>query len=298
MIFLYMLYFLCLKKLYHFFEDYVNSIKTKTNIEIVLETEFSMSQRMKDIIEKDPNYIFVLLTVRNMNIYKMEWFNKNRIFILNTEQLTRKSEIKKIEYYIQNGYKTIDYSSENIEFCNESLYLPYQVNPDEIFDYKKDFDVCYIGNPWGIYRINKIQELKRSIGINVIGEQTDPKLLKHWGNKWGKERDEIAFKHKILVNIHHDKDFIINEQMRINRCIFNKVIVISETGRNDDNLFLKDYIIFVKYEDIEEKVKEVLENYDMYYEKIYGNFKISDIDNHYTEHLKIAISKMKKEKTD
>ena len=233
-----------------------------------------------------------------MNIYKMEWFNKNRIFILNTEQLTRKSEIKKIEYYIQNGYKTIDYSSENIELCNESLYLPYQVNPDEIFDYKKDFDVCYIGHPWGNYRINKIQELKRSIGINVIGEQTDPKLLKHWGNKWGKERDDIAFKHKILVNIHHDKDFIINEQMRINRCIFNKVIVISETGRNDDNLFLKDYIIFVKYEDIEEKVKEVLENYDMYYEKIYGNFKISDIDNHYTEHLKIAISKMKKEKTD
>ena len=192
MIFIYMLYFLCLKKLYHFFEDYVNSIKTKTNIEIVLETEFSMNQRMKDIIEKDPNYIFVILTVRNMNIYKMEWFNKNRIFILNTEQLTRKSEIKKIEYYIQNGYKTIDYSSENIEFCNESLYLPYQVNPNEIFDYKKDFDVCYIGHPWGNYRINKIQELKRSIGINVIGEQTDPKLLKHWGNKWGKERDEIV----------------------------------------------------------------------------------------------------------
>ena len=44
--------------------------------------------------------------------------------------------------------------------------------------------------------------------------------------------------------------------MRINRCVFNKVIVISETGRNDESLFLKDYIIFVKYEDIEEKVKK------------------------------------------
>jgi hypothetical protein len=228
----------------------------------------------------------------------MEWFNKNRIFILNTEQLTRNSELKKIERYVEMGYKTIDYSSENIEFCNGSLYLPYQVNPDEILNYNKEFDVCYIGHPWGNRRVDKLQELKKSVNINIIGEQTDTKLLKYWGNKWGKERDEIAFKYKILVNIHHDNDFFINEQMRINRCVFNKVIVISETGRNDESLFLKDYIIFVKYEDIEEKVKEVLENYDVYYEQIYGNFKLSDIDKHYRQHLELAISKMKKEKTD
>ena len=116
------------------------------------------------------------------------------------------SEIRKLEQYIQRGYKTIDYSNENIEFCNESLYLPYQVNPDEILDYKKELDVCYIGHPWGNYRVDKIQDLKKSVGINVIGEQTESRLLKHWGNKWGKERDEIAFKHKILVNIHHDKE--------------------------------------------------------------------------------------------
>lgn len=293
-----MLYFLCLKRLYLFFEDYVNSIKKKTEMEIITETEFSMSQKMTEIINKDPDYIFVLLTVRDMSIYRMEWFNKNRIFILNTEQLTRNSELKKIERYVEMGYKTIDYSSENIECCNGSLYLPYQVNPDEILNYNKEFDVCYIGHPWGNRRVDKLQELKKSVGINIIGEQTDTKLLKYWGNKWGKERDEIAFKYKILVNIHHDNDFFINEQMRINRCVFNKVIVISETGRNNESLFLKDYIIFVKYEDIEEKVKEVLENYDVYYEQIYGNFKLTDIDKHYTQHLELAISKMKKEKTD
>lgn len=156
-----MLYFLCLKRLYLFFEDYVNSVKTKTDIEVVTETEFSMSQKMTEIINKDPDYIFVLLTVRDMSIYRMEWFNKNRIFILNTEQLTRNSELKKIERYVEMGYKTIDYSSENIEFCNGSLYLPYQVNPDEILNYNKEFDVCYIGHPWGNRRVDKLQELKK-----------------------------------------------------------------------------------------------------------------------------------------
>ena len=101
-----MLYFLCLKRLYLFFEDYVNSIKTKTEIEVITETEFSMSLKMTEIINKDPDYIFVLLTVRDMSIYRMEWFNKNRIFILNTEQLTRNSELRKIERYVEMGYKT------------------------------------------------------------------------------------------------------------------------------------------------------------------------------------------------
>ena len=63
---------------------------------------------MTEIINKDPNYIFVLLTVRDMSIYRMECLT-NRIFILNTEQLTRKSELRKIERYVEMGYKTIDY---------------------------------------------------------------------------------------------------------------------------------------------------------------------------------------------
>ena len=50
-----MLYFLCLKRLYLFFEDYVNSIKTKTEIEVITETEFSMSLKMTEIINKDPD---------------------------------------------------------------------------------------------------------------------------------------------------------------------------------------------------------------------------------------------------
>ena len=149
------------KAIISFFEDYVNSIKTKTEIEVITETEFSMSLKMTEIINKDPDYIFVLLTVRDMSIYRMEWFNKNRIFILNTEQLTRNSELRKIERYVEMGYKIIDYSSENIEFCNGSLYLPYQVNPDEILNYNKEFDVCYIGHPWGNRRVDKLQEFKK-----------------------------------------------------------------------------------------------------------------------------------------
>ena len=135
-----MLYFLCLKRLYLFFEDYVNSIKIKTDIEVVTETEFSMSQKMTEIINKDPDYIFVLLTVRDMSIYRMEWFNKNRIFILNTEQLTRKSELKKIERYVEMGYKTIDYSKileSTATNITDRIHLYYILNNDILKDVDK-----------------------------------------------------------------------------------------------------------------------------------------------------------------
>ena len=88
--------------------------------------------------------------------------------------VNQKLGVKKNERYVEMGYKIIDYSSENIEFCNGSLYLPYQVNPDEILNYNKEFDVCYIGHPWGNRRVDKLQELKKSVAINIIGDKQIP----------------------------------------------------------------------------------------------------------------------------
>ena len=78
---------------------------------------------------------------------------------------------------------------------------------------------------------------------------------------------------------------MINEQIRINRCIFNKMIVISEKGLDDELLYLKDYIIFCEYDKLVDKTIEVLNNYDEYYQKIYGNFNLNEIDNYYEKKL-------------
>ena len=92
--------------------------------------------------------------------------------------------------------------------------------------------------------------------------------------------------------IQYEEDYTINEQIRINRCIFNKMIVISQTGRNDNLLYLKDYIIFCKYENIVEKTIEVLNNYKFYYDKIFNNFNLRKINTYYEKKLRKAFQEI------
>ena len=263
-----MLYICCTKRLYKYFEDYINSFVSKETIKLILTTDNLLFEFMKRVSEKDDDYKFILLTIPNMSIYNIGFFKHSRVYILNTEQLTKDNEIKKIQFYKDHGLKLIDYSQGNISISKDSLYLPYQVNHNEIKNYEKIYDACYVGTLFSKYRYNILKTLK----INILG-----------GKKplWGEERDNILFKHKILVNVHHDKNYNVCEEMRINRCIFNKMIVISENGIGDDNLYLKKYIIFEKYENIKERLDDVLNNYDSYYNKIFSDFDIEEVDNHY-----------------
>ena len=83
-----MIYICCLQKFYHFFEDYVNSIISKENFHIIIEDKSHMLHRLQEIYVMDKNYIFIVITTPLMNLYKLEYFDKKRIYILNTEQLT------------------------------------------------------------------------------------------------------------------------------------------------------------------------------------------------------------------
>ena len=280
-----MLYITCIQAYYIFFEDYINSFENKLNFNKVIYPKNTISKKLLEISEKDKDYVFIILTTRFMNNYNLHKFDSKKIFILNTEQLSNKTNLNNILNFTKRGFSIVDYSKENIIYNNDSFYLPYQVNKGEIYNFEKINDVCYIGHPFGNYRINLLNEIKKKIKIKIIGEQTDPMFKNMWGNKWGVERDNVAFRYKILVNIHHDKNFLINEQMRINRCIFNKVIVISENGINNDLLYLKKYIIFVKYENLLDKVLEVLDNYEYYYNKLYNDFNIDDINEYYIEEI-------------
>ena len=74
--------------------------------------------------------------------------------------------------------------------------------------------------------------------------------------------------HKILINIGYDPSYKIFESIRCDRCIFNKMIVISEQKENIDLYGLKDYMIFEDYNKIVDKAIEVLNNYEFYYKKL------------------------------
>ena len=68
------------------------------------------------------------------------------------------------------------------------------------------------------------------------------------------------------------------EQFRINRCIFNNMIVITEDSTYSNKLILKNYMIICKYEDIIDMVIKVLNNYEHYYSKLFNNINIEKLD--------------------
>ena len=164
--------------------------------------------------------------------------------ILNTEQLSKPSELKQL---LDLGiHRIIDYSLGNIQYLSShgivGRYLPYQVDRREIMDLPKTMDICFVGLFHGTYRKKIITALKRA-GKNVTVIN----------NLWGEARDKILFRHKILVNIHYNGSYNVLEQLRINRCILNKIIVISEQSSDDDMYYLKSHIISVEYGELVSK---------------------------------------------
>jgi hypothetical protein len=62
------------------------------------------------------------------------------------------------------------------------------------------------------------------------------------------------------------------EMIRIVNLITNKVIIISQSSVYNELLFLKDFIIVCNNDyQISDYISEVLNNYDYYFNKIYGN---------------------------
>lgn len=234
-------------------------------------------------ININDKYIFFGLHYVNYPI-----INKPNVYYINLEQLTINGKFSQYNMLdpllniIQknNEIKICDYSQANISILKNynfnSLYLPYQVNYDEIFNYEKiyNFAVCCSYNTRIQFIYNQIFE--KYDNCNSIGKPI----------KWGTERDNILFKTKVLANIHHrEYDYNILEEIRITRCILNKVIVISEYSLEYENYPLSKYVIFIDYDNLVDKILDVINNYNIYYDKIYNNFDINQIDDELKKYL-------------
>ena len=249
----------------HYFIDYVNSITVNFK-QCILLNDY---QNLIKIINEPHHFIFINNIPNNiLNNYKHIFPN---IYFLNTEQLSRIDWLHKITNYYKMGIKCIDYSKANIsylDFNQEVLYFPYLVNTNEIFDYSKTQDVVFIGDITSHYRKNIINNLqKNNIHVNQIF-------------KFYNERDNQLFRHKILLNVHFNENYKIFEQMRCNRCIFNKMIVITEKSIDID-YELKEYIIECEYDKLVETTIDVLQNYNYYYDKLFTNFNLNKIHENY-----------------
>jgi hypothetical protein len=178
------------------------------------------------------------------------------MYLLNIEQLSKVCYINYVNSLPKN-IKILDYSKANMMYytAHSNKFLPYQINYAEIYDFPKERDLCIMAT--GSPRRNHIIDDFRNRGytIDVI-------------SGWRKERDEQLFRYKILINIGYDPTYLIYEALRCDRCIYNKMIVISDKKEHMDLYNLKDYMIFEDYENVVTKAIDVLHNYDYNYKKL------------------------------
>lgn len=198
-------------------------------------------------------------------------FNITHNYILNFEQLSRK-KFHKITRFMGRRMKIIDYSIGNNFIYNKSIVIPflyYKNYPDII----KNKNICMIG-------VNTPRREKLFTNLLKIDKTTNNII------GFGEDRDNQVLNYKILVNCHALDDFKIIEEIRINQFVINKIIVITENSINQNKYILKEHSICVDYENIIDTVKDVLNNYDFYYKKLFKNFDINNIKSYQNNLIK------------
>lgn len=254
---------LCNKNSFSYFEDYIYTIINVIKAKIIL-----FDNIININFTKNNNYIFVQYIDNKLFKYIK---NNTNFYLINTEQLSVEKSRISINVYPKN-INMIDYINTNLKYYDtdyKKYILPYQINYNEIFNYNKENHVCLIGTTNNIphNRQNIINLLKeKNINVDII-------------SGFGKNRDINLLKYKIILNIgYYPNNCKVIETFRCDRCIYNKMIVVSDMKEDIESYYLKEHIIFTDYDNIPEKVVEIINNYEEYYHKLFSNLNIEEIN--------------------
>ena len=265
----------CYYNSYKYFEDYLSSFLRHINCELLLYTTYQGI-----VIDKDSRNIFVQTIPEKILDTLTE---QDNIYLINTEQMCRtyddwKDRINNYPPFVN----MIDFSKENLKYYKRlnSFWIPYQVNIYDIYNFTKDLGVCIMASGEG-----NLPEYRKKIYDQIQEKGLNISLIQGWSKK----RDEKLMRHKIIINLGYTSCAKIMEQIRCNRCVLNKMIVVSDR-KIDEDYILGKYIIFEDYENIANKVVEVYNNYEKYYNQLFSNFDdsvINEIDEYQSPYLSI-----------
>ena len=217
--------------------------------EIIIFKNFSQSNYknyIKNINKSYYCYIYEPLSDKNYINYIKKLKNYEKINII-TYSL---SNIKIIKNYITDN--------RLILFLPMNYLTLNKINNNKCLD----IGILYRDNDYN----NKIFN-KSIIDINKI----------HTLNCYGKDKDIFFSKLKIFINLHKSIKSKILETFRIYDLIMHKVIIISQKCIYSDEDPISKYIIFEEDNNLYNKSYEVLNNYNEYYENIYGEKSMEKI---------------------
>jgi hypothetical protein len=81
---------------------------------------------------------------------------------------------------------------------------------------------------------------------------------------------------KVLVNVHQTDHHHTFEELRVLPALLNGVIVVSEDVPLKEKIPYSDYIVWASYDNIAQTVKDVSNNYEYYFNKIFTNSKLME----------------------
>lgn len=244
-----------------YFIDNINKyfIDMGINSEIILYTNESYIE--KYIIENNVKNSFIIyIQTHPKNSISCDYHNVE--FLFNIEQM-KKYEYRTldVEALVHHNINIIDYNTVNINFAKkinetaELYYIPYLYH-DEGNKNEMLYDVCIIGS-YSEHRNNIYNELIEK-GCNAV----------YIYNKYGKECDNIISESKIILNLHYLAETDILETIRCYQALYKKKVVISEKSLYDENNDLDNLIIYSPYNEIVDKVFDVLKNYSIHKKKL------------------------------
>ena len=253
-------------------EDYIYSLNIISEVIHISELTVDRLKQTTDI--------FILTQMwLDLNSLSTEIVQSGRMIYLNVEMLSEIKRMDQVVSLIKSGIRVADYSLSNLTFLKlymeqnkiqsnaSTIYLPYQFNlRDQIqienIDGGYTYDVGIINalpkqdasvNSALTYRRTRLWDNLQATGwkcINILG--------------WGAARDELLKRCKVIINVHHFECFNIFEQIRCDRLVFAKKIIVSDKSMFMDNYDLLGNVLWEDYDNIIPRTKEVLEKFDMY----------------------------------
>lgn len=214
--------------------------------------------------------------------------NSSQNYLVRIEQL---NNFLNCSYYIEYSQPNI----QNIKSCvqldqfnHKIIYIPpilCEYSPES--ESRDEYDVVT-----SFYILNPDSRPRRKILHDILVSEI-PKyynIPKIFGDDL---YNDIYKKSKILVNVHQTDHHHTFEELRVLPALLNGLIVIAEDSPLRQSVPYNEYIIWCKYEDIAAKTKEVLNDYQSFYERIHGESSgLKDIIFKMREDLNIELKKI------